>query len=94
MSAMKRYLEDVAVEIDNGNRAKVEELLGTWSNEDKINILLEAIELNGIIGPVCQCDKQSAAECLHDWGVEKGVSFCLDCGEFEDYLATPEETNA
>jgi hypothetical protein len=56
---MKRYLEDVAVEIDNGNRAKVEELLATWSNEDKINILLEAIELNGIIGPVCQCDKQS-----------------------------------
>jgi hypothetical protein len=32
-------------------------------------------------------NKQSAGECSHDYGVEKGVSFCLHCGEFEDELA-------
>ena len=26
------------------------------------------------------------SDCLHDYGVEKGVSFCLSCGEFEDNL--------
>ena len=55
MSAMKRYLEDVAAQVHTGNRAEVEDLLGTWSDLDKVNILLEAIELNGIIGPVCEC---------------------------------------
>ena len=55
MSAMKRYLEDVASQVHTGNRLEVEDLLGSWSNEDKVNILLEAIELNGIIGPHCQC---------------------------------------
>ena len=29
-------------------------------------------------------NEQSAAECLHDYAVEKDVSFCLDCGELED----------
>lgn len=29
-----------------------------------------------------------ATQCAHSWGVEKGVSFCLDCGELEDNLAT------
>ena len=24
---------------------------------------------------------------VHEWGVEKGISFCLGCGEFEDFLA-------
>jgi hypothetical protein len=32
----------------------------------------------------CDCQKQSS--CAHDYGVEKGISFCLDCGQFEDYL--------
>jgi hypothetical protein len=55
MSAMKRYLEDIAAQVHTGNRAEVEDLLGTWSDLDKLNILLEAIELNGIIGPDCEC---------------------------------------
>lgn len=55
MSGIKRYLEDVAAQVHTGNRVEVEDLLGSWSNEDKVNILLEAIELNGIIGPVCEC---------------------------------------
>lgn len=55
MGAMKRYLEDVASQVHTGNRLEVEDLLGSWSLGDKLNILLEAIELNGIIGPDCQC---------------------------------------
>jgi hypothetical protein len=55
MGAMKRYLEDIAAQVHTGNRAEVEDLLGSWSDLDKLNILLEAIELNGIIGPVCEC---------------------------------------
>jgi hypothetical protein len=55
MGMMKRYLEDVAAQVHTGNRAEVEDLLGSWSDEDKVNILLEAIELNGIIGPDCEC---------------------------------------
>jgi hypothetical protein len=55
MGMMKRYLEDVAAQVHTGNRLEVEDLLGSWSDEDKVNILLEAIELNGIIGPVCEC---------------------------------------
>jgi hypothetical protein len=55
MSAMKRYLEDLAAGVHTGNRAEVEDLLGSWSDLDKVNILLQAIELNGIIGPVCEC---------------------------------------
>ena len=30
--------------------------------------------------------EQRAAQCSHDYAVEKGISFCLDCGEFEDIL--------
>jgi hypothetical protein len=55
MGMMKRYLEDVAAQVHTGNRLELEDLLGSWSDEDKINILLEAIELNGIIGPDCEC---------------------------------------
>jgi hypothetical protein len=55
MSGIKRYLEDVAAQVHTGNRAELEDLLGSWSNEDKVNILLEAIQLNGIIGPDCEC---------------------------------------
>lgn len=55
MSGIKRYLEDVAAQVHTGNRAEVEDLLGSWTNEDKVNILLEAIQLNGIIGPDCEC---------------------------------------
>ena len=55
MSGIKRYLEDVAAQVHTGNRAEVEDLLGSWTNEDKVNILLEAIQLNGIIGPNCEC---------------------------------------
>jgi hypothetical protein len=55
MGMMKRYLEDVAAQVHTGNRLEVEDLLGSWSDEDKVNILLDAIELNGIIGPDCEC---------------------------------------
>lgn len=55
MGMMKRYLEDIAAQVHTGNRAEVEDMLGSWSNEDKVNILLEAVELNGIIGPDCEC---------------------------------------
>lgn len=30
-------------------------------------------------------------ECSHDYGVEKGISFCMNCGEFEDFLAVDTE---
>jgi hypothetical protein len=30
-------------------------------------------------------------ECLHEYGVEKGISFCMNCGEYEDFLAVPPE---
>jgi len=38
-------------------------------------------------------NEQSAEECLHNYGVEKGVSFCLECGEFEDELASAADCN-
>jgi hypothetical protein len=63
MSAMKRYLEDVAAQVHTGNRAEVEDLLGTWSDLDKVNILLQAIELNGIIGPDCECMSHKLKAC-------------------------------
>ena len=108
MSAMKRFIEDVGQQVHIGDRETIEDLLGSWSAEDKVNILLEAISWAAISAPDCDClghklkayresndredtNEQSAAECLHNYGVEKGISFCLDCGEFEDFLAKPEE---
>jgi hypothetical protein len=29
-------------------------------------------------------NEKSAAQCLHDWAVEKDESFCLSCGIWED----------
>jgi hypothetical protein len=31
------------------------------------------------------------AACSHNYAVEKGISFCLECGKFEDYLDLSEE---
>jgi hypothetical protein len=39
-------------------------------------------------------NEQSAAKCSHDYAVEKGISFCVDCGEFEDFLETADTNNA
>ena len=55
MGAMKRYIEDVAEQVHTGNREAIEDLLGSWSAEDKVNILLEAITWNEIIAPDCEC---------------------------------------
>ena len=55
MSAIKRYLEDVAQMVHTGDRAEIEDLLGTWPDEDKVNILLEAIELSNLTAPSCEC---------------------------------------
>ena len=101
MGAMKRYLEDVAEQIHTGNREAIEDLLGSWPDEDKVNILLEAISWNEIVAPDCDClghklkaytesndnedtNEKSAAQCLHDYAVEKEESFCLSCGQLED----------
>jgi hypothetical protein len=51
MGMMKRYLEDIASAVDTGDRKEVEKLLGSWSAEDKVNILLEAMQLNAILKP-------------------------------------------
>jgi hypothetical protein len=61
MGMMKRYLEDVAAQVHTGNREEVEDLLASWSSEDKVNILLEAIQLNGLISPVCECSSHKLA---------------------------------
>jgi hypothetical protein len=43
---------------------------------------------------IADTNEQSAAECSHNYGVEKGISFCLECGEFEDFLEVAGGTNA
>jgi hypothetical protein len=55
MSAIKRFIEDVGQQVHTGNREAIEDLLGSWPDEDKINILLEAIEWNSIIVQDCEC---------------------------------------
>ena len=55
MSAMKRFIEDVGTMVHTGNRTELEDLLGTWSAEDKVNILLEGIEWSAIGSPICEC---------------------------------------
>jgi hypothetical protein len=45
----------------------------------------------GLGSNLYQCEKCWAnfgepISCAHDYAVEKGISFCLDCGQFEDYL--------
>ncbi len=100
MSAIKRYIEDIGTHIHTGNRLELEDLLGSWSHEDQVNILLEGISWAAMGSESCEClaHKLKAyadnhEECSHDYGVEKGISFCLNCGEFEDFLATMEEGN-
>ena len=37
--------------------------------------------------PLCEGEGEYCAICHeHEWGVEKGISFCLQCSEFEDVL--------
>jgi hypothetical protein len=55
MSAIKRYIEDVGQQVHTGDRETIEDLLGNWPDEDKVNILLEAIEWNAISAPDCNC---------------------------------------
>jgi hypothetical protein len=55
MGAMKRYIEDVGQQVHTGDREAIEDLLGTWPAEDKVNILLEAIAWNEIVAPDCDC---------------------------------------
>lgn len=52
MSAMKRYLEDIAALVHEGNRDTIEAMLEEWDDCQKVAILLHAIELHPIIsGP-------------------------------------------
>jgi hypothetical protein len=55
MSAIKRYIEDVAQQVHTGDRETIKDLLGNWPDEDKVNILLEAIEWNSTSAPECDC---------------------------------------
>jgi hypothetical protein len=55
MGAMKRYIEDIGTQIHTGNLEELKDLLGTWSDEDKLNILLEGIAFNELITPNCNC---------------------------------------
>lgn len=55
MSAMKRYIEDIGEQVHTGDRETIEDLLGNWPAEDKVNILLEAITWAGITAPDCEC---------------------------------------
>jgi hypothetical protein len=55
MSGIKRFIEDVGQQVHTGNREAIEDLLGSWPDEDKVNILLEAIEWNSIIVQDCEC---------------------------------------
>lgn len=58
MSYMKRLLEDIAQNIHTGNRAEIEDYLSgtSWTDKEKLDTLLYAIEFNGWIeGEHCQC---------------------------------------
>lgn len=57
MSAMKRLIEDAACLVDEGNREALEVLLTGWDDSEKVALLMEAIALNGLIGPKsCECE--------------------------------------
>jgi hypothetical protein len=55
MSAIKRFIEDIGQQVHTGDRETIEDLLGNWPDEDKVNILLEAIAWNAIAAPACEC---------------------------------------
>ncbi len=55
MSAMKRYIEDIGSQIHTGNVEELKDLLGTWSDEDKLNILFEGILWNSLAESECEC---------------------------------------
>jgi hypothetical protein len=48
-------IEDIGTQIHTGNLEELKDLLGTWSDEDKLNILLEGIAFNELITPNCNC---------------------------------------
>ena len=55
MSAIKRLIEDVADLVHIGDREELEDLLNQWDSEDRVNLLLEAIYLNSLVQPDCEC---------------------------------------
>ncbi len=55
MSYMKKVIEDVAAMVHTGNREELEDLLNGLTAEEIVNLLLEGIQLNGIISPDCDC---------------------------------------
>ena len=55
MGAMKRLIEDVSDLVHIGDREELEDLLNQWDSEAKVNLLLEAIYLNSLIQPDCEC---------------------------------------
>lgn len=55
MSAIKRFLEDAATMVHTGNRLELEDLLTGWRDDQKAEVLFEAIELSALISPKCNC---------------------------------------
>jgi hypothetical protein len=55
MSYMKQVIEDTASMIHTGNREELEDLLNGLTAEEIVNLLLEGIQLNGIISKDCDC---------------------------------------
>jgi hypothetical protein len=55
MSAIKRFIEDIGVQVHTGNLEELKDLLSSWNDEDQVNILLEGIAWNAISSESCEC---------------------------------------
>jgi hypothetical protein len=58
-------------------------------NHEKVMCVLgdgSSLDCNSFC-PLCEGEGEYCPTCHeHEWGVEKGISFCLQCSEFEDVL--------
>jgi hypothetical protein len=55
MSAIKRFIEDIGVQVHTGNLEELKDLIGSWPPKDQVNILLEGIAWNAIGSESCEC---------------------------------------